>query len=45
MRANQPHSLMRVIYNDKITMPGKDGRTYQVESPREGFILVPAKTD
>jgi len=44
-RANQPHSLMRVIYNDKITVPGKDGRTYQVESPREGFILVPAQTD
>jgi len=44
-KANRPHSLMRVIYKDKVTTTDKDGRTYQMESPREGYILVPAQTD
>ena len=41
---NQPHSLVRVVYKDKITVT-KDGRTYQVEQPRVEYMLVPAKTN
>ena len=42
---NQPHSLVRVVYKDKITVKAKDGRTYQVEQPRVEYLLVPAKTN
>lgn len=41
---NQPHSLVRVVYKDIITLKDKDGRTYQVEQPRVEYMLVPAKT-
>ncbi len=42
---NQPHSLVRVVYMDKITLTDKTGRTFQVEQPRVEYMLVPAKTN
>lgn len=42
---NQPHSLVRVVYKDKITLKDKSGRTFQVEQPRIEYMLVPAKTN
>jgi hypothetical protein len=42
---NQPHSLVRVVYQDRITLKDKDGRTYQVEQPKVKYMLVPAKAD
>ena len=41
---SQPHSLVRVVYKDKITLTDKHGRTVQVEQPRVEYMLVPAKT-
>ena len=42
---NQPHSLVRVVYKDMITVRDKQGRTFQVEQPRVEYMLVPAKTN
>lgn len=42
---NQPHSVVRVVYKDKITLKDASGRTFQVEQPRVEYMLVPAKTD
>lgn len=42
---NQPHSLVRVTYKDKITLKDKQGRTFQVEQPRVEYMLVPAKSN
>lgn len=42
---NQPHSVIRVVYKDKITVKDKDGRSFQVESPRVQYMTVPARTD
>jgi hypothetical protein len=42
---NQPHSLVRVVYKDKITLKDTHGRTFQIEQPRVEYMLVPAKTD
>lgn len=41
----QPHSVVRVVYKDKITHKDKDGRTYQIEQPKVEYMLVPAKTN
>lgn len=42
---NQPHSVVRVVYQDQITLKDANGRTVQVEQPRVEYMLVPAKTD
>ena len=42
---NQPHSVVRVVYKDKVILKDADGRTVQVEQPRVEYMLVPAKTD
>jgi hypothetical protein len=42
---NQPHSLVRVVYTDKITLKDGNGRTFQVEQPRVEYMLVPAKSN
>lgn len=42
---NQPHSMVRVVYQDKITLKDERGRTFQLEQPRTQIMLVPAKTD
>ena len=42
---NQPHSLVRVTYKDKITLKDQEGRTFQVEQPRIEYMLVPAKSN
>ncbi len=41
----QPHSVVRMVYKDSITLKDKIGRTFQVEQPRIEYILVPANTD
>lgn len=42
---NQPHTVVRVVYQDRITLKDANGRTFQVERPRVEYMLVPAKTD
>jgi hypothetical protein len=42
---NQPHTVVRVVYKDLITLKDANGRTFQVERPRIEYMLVPAKTD
>lgn len=42
---NQPHTVVRVVYKDQITLKDANGRTFQVEQPRVEYMLVPAKTD
>lgn len=39
------HNVVRVVYKDLITLKDKNGRTFQVEQPREEYILVPTNTD
>lgn len=41
----QPHNVVRVSYEEKITLKDEIGRTYQVVQPRVQYMLVPAKTD
>ncbi len=42
---NQPHSVVRVVYKDRITLKDQNGRTFEVEQPRVEYMMVPAKTD
>ena len=42
---DQPHRVLKVVYQDRVTLKDKAGRTYQVEQPRVEYILLPAKTD
>lgn len=42
---DQPHSLVRVTYQDHMTLKDQTGRTFEVEQPRTEYMLVPAKTD
>ena len=42
---NQPHSLVRVTYQDHMTLKDPSGRTFEVEQPRTEYMLVPVKTD
>ncbi len=41
----QARSVVRVVYQDKITLVDENGRTFQVVQPRVEYMLVPAKTD
>lgn len=41
----QPHSLVRVVYKDQVTLSDAKGRTLLVEQPRVEYMLVPAKTE
>ena len=43
--SQQPHRVLKVVYQDRVTLKDATGRTYQVEQPRVEYILVPAKTD
>lgn len=42
---DQPHRVLQVIYNDRVTVVDQDGRTYPVERPRVEYILLPEKID
>lgn len=41
----QPHSVVRVVYKDLVTLKDGSGRTVQVEQPRVEYMLVPARAD
>jgi hypothetical protein len=41
----QPHSVVRVIYKDQVTLKDANGRIVQVVQPRVEYMLVPAKAD
>lgn len=41
----KPHSVLKVVYMDRVTLKDANGKTYQVEQPRVEYILVPARTD
>lgn len=42
---SQPHSVVRVVYKDRIILKDANGRTFEVEQPRVEYMMVPAKTD
>ncbi len=42
---NQPHSVIRVAYQERITLKDTSGRTFQYEQPRVKYMLIPEKTD
>ncbi|MCU0750348.1 MAG: hypothetical protein MUF13_12455 [Akkermansiaceae bacterium] len=42
---SRPHRVLRVVYQDRVTLKDANGHLYQVEQPRVEYILVPAKTD
>lgn len=44
-QGDRPHSRVRVVYMDRVTLKHPDGRTYQVEQPKVKYVLVPARTD
>lgn len=41
----QPQSVIRVEYKDKIIYKDSMNRTFQIEQPRVQYMSVPAKTD
>jgi hypothetical protein len=41
----QPQSVIRVEYRDKIIYKDSMNRTFQIEQPRVQYLSVPAKTD
>lgn len=43
--SKQPHRVLKVVYQERVTLKDAAGRTYEVEQPRVEYILVPAKTD
>jgi len=43
--SQRPHRVLKVVYQDRVTLKDASGKTYQVEQPRVEYILVPAKTD
>ena len=43
--SQQPHRVLKVVYQERATLKDAAGRTYQVEQPRVEYILVPTKTD
>jgi hypothetical protein len=43
--SQQPHRVLKVVYQDRVTLKDASGKTYQVEQPRVEYILVPAKTN
>jgi hypothetical protein len=43
--SQQPHRVLKVVYQDRVTLKDASGKIYQVERPRVEYILVPAKTD
>jgi hypothetical protein len=42
---SQPHSVVRIVYKDLVTLRDADGRTVQLEQPRVEYVLVPARAD
>lgn len=42
---SEPHRVVRVVYNDHVTLKDASGRTVEVEQPRVEYMLVPDKTD
>ena len=43
--SQQPHRVLKVVYQDRVTLKDAAGHTYQVEQPRVEYILVPTKTN
>jgi hypothetical protein len=43
--SKQPHRVLKVVYQDRVTLKDPSGHTYQVEQPRVEYIFVPAKND
>ena len=41
----QAQRVVRVVYQDRVTLKDSTGKTYQLEQPRVEYILVPANAD
>lgn len=41
----KPHRVMRVVYQDKITLHNDKGEKVEVEQPRVEYVLLPTKVD
>ena len=42
---HQPHRVVKVVYQDRVTLKDASGATYQVEQPRVEYILLPTRID
>ncbi len=43
--SQRPHRVLKVVYQDRVTLKDASGRTYEVEQPRVEYILVPANPE
>ena len=41
----QPQRVVKVVYQDRVTMKDTDGQTYEVEQPRVEYYILPAQSD
>lgn len=41
---SQPHRVLKVVYTDRMTVEHEDGSSYEVETPRVEYILVPTES-
>lgn len=42
---DQPHRMLKVVYDERASFKDSQGRTVELEQPRVEYILVPEKTD
>ena len=44
-QSNRPHRVMRFTYMDRVTLKNEKGESFQVEQPREEYVIIPEKID
>ena len=42
---NEAHRVLKVVYMERVTLKGPDGRVYEVERPRVEYIHMPEQSD
>ncbi len=42
---DKAHRVLKMVYQDRVTLKDVSGRTYQIEQPRTEYILVPSNID
>lgn len=43
--ADKAHRVLKMVYQDRVTLKDASGRTYEIEQPRTEYILVPSNID
>ena len=41
----KPHRVVKVVYQDRVTMKDANGNTYEVEQPRVEYYMIPTESD